>query len=79
MFKVNFVFDIEATAQFSAFECYFYLGVTWKQFPNTYSLILLYYNLCLLDMVIKIDAFSCCRFLFHWRYWIELTELVELV
>ena len=30
MFKVNFVFDIETTAQFSAFERYFYLGVIWK-------------------------------------------------
>ena len=26
MFKVNFIFNIETTAQFSAFERYFYLG-----------------------------------------------------
>ena len=30
MFKINFVFDDETTAQFNAFECYFYLGVIWK-------------------------------------------------
>ena len=30
MFKVTF--DIEATAQFSAFERYFYVGVIWEKF-----------------------------------------------
>ena len=30
MLKVNFVFDIDATGQLSAFESYFYLGVIWK-------------------------------------------------
>ena len=30
MFKINFFFDIEITAQFSSFEGYFYLGVFWK-------------------------------------------------
>ena len=30
MFKINFSFDIEATAQFSALEWYFYLGIIWK-------------------------------------------------
>ena len=30
MFNVNFVFDIKTTAQFSAFERCFYLGVNLK-------------------------------------------------
>ena len=42
-------------------------------------MILLYYNLYFLDMVITIKVYySCFHFLFYWRYWMELAELVEL-
>ena len=36
MFEVNFVFNIKTTAQFSAFESYFYLVAFWNQFINTF-------------------------------------------
>ena len=43
-----------------------------------YSLIILYYNLYLLDMVITIDVFSSYRFLFHRWYWMNLLSLLDL-
>ena len=38
MLKVNLVFDIKTTAQFSAFECYFNLSVIWKKFLTRFFL-----------------------------------------
>ena len=51
----------------------FILSVIWRALYPT-----LYYYLDLLDMVIAIYVYSCCCFLLHWRYWMELAELVKL-
>ena len=51
----------------------FILSVIWRALYPT-----LYYYLDLLDMVITIYVYSCCCFLLHWWYWMELAELVKL-